>query len=268
MTELQKRVGISLIFIPLLLAALWFSGIFLILLFLLITLLGGFEYIAMMRSASIRIGWHWLLCNAVIYLGLVYLRGWDIMFVWLLFLRLQVEYLITWKKEQSFLNMLATLYGVVYTALLPALVVRLGLDYSKQFILFALLVMIWIVDSAAYFVGLGFGKRRNITAVSPSKSLEGFIAGMLVPALIVVILYFSDFEYISLPHLVLIAVAAGIFGQLGDLAESMLKRFCNVKDSSNLIPGHGGILDRVDSILIAGSFLYVSMEIINRLSVH
>ena len=59
----------------------------------------------------------------------------------------------------------------------------------------------------------------------------------------------------------LIAIAAGVFGQLGDLAESMLKRYCGVKDSSRLIPGHGGILDRVDSLLLAGSFLYCALKV-------
>jgi phosphatidate cytidylyltransferase len=106
-----------------------------------------------------------------------------------------------------------------------------------------------------------FGKRRNIVAVSPRKSLAGFIAGGLAPWVILLILYLVKFDVLPIGELALIAIAAGIFGQIGDLVESMLKRFCGVKDSSNLIPGHGGILDRSDSILLAGSFLFCALKI-------
>jgi phosphatidate cytidylyltransferase len=68
----------------------------------------------------------------------------------------------------------------------------------------------------------------------------------------------------SFSYLALIAIAAGIIGQIGDLIESMLKRYCKVKNSSNLLPGHGGILDRCDSILFAGSFLYCALEILTK----
>jgi len=124
--------------------------------------------------------------------------------------------------------------------------------------------MIWFVDSIAYFVGMKIGKHRNITAISPQKSLEGFLAGILAPWLILIILYICKVRIMSFSYLALIAIAAGIIGQIGDLIESMLKRYCKVKNSSNLLPGHGGILDRCDSILFAGSFLYCALEILTK----
>lgn len=144
------------------------------------------------------------------------------------------------------------------------MIVRIGLDYHGQYILLGLVLMIWIVDSVAYFIGMSFGRHRGVTAISPRKSIEGFIAGALAPALIVFILYITGFRLIELKYLVLIAIAAGIVGQLGDLTESMIKRFAQVKDSSNLIPGHGGILDRTDSILLAGSFLYCAIQVLEK----
>ncbi|HNU97951.1 MAG TPA: phosphatidate cytidylyltransferase, partial [Candidatus Syntrophosphaera thermopropionivorans] len=116
-------------------------------------------------------------------------------------------------------------------------------------------------DSVAYFIGMKWGRHRGIFPISPKKSIEGFIAGIIAPFIIMIILYFIGIIK-SYQDLILVAVAAGIFGQLGDLVESMIKRFCGVKDSSKLIPGHGGILDRFDSILLAGSFLYCSLIIL------
>jgi len=107
-----------------------------------------------------------------------------------------------------------------------------------------------------------WGKHRNVTAISPKKSIEGFIAGIVAPWIVVLILGWAEVTWISLRHLIILAVSAGIFGQLGDLTESMLKRYCGVKDSSDLIPGHGGILDRTDSIFMAGAFLYTLLKVI------
>jgi phosphatidate cytidylyltransferase len=184
--------------------------------------------------------------------------------IWLGVFIALIEPLVNWQERESVPRLMAIVFGFVYTAMMPAMIVNIARQDHPQKILLALILMIWIVDTVAYFVGMRFGKKRNITPVSPKKSREGFIAGGLAPIIVVFILYVSGFSKIPILHMVLIGIAAGIFGQLGDLLESMLKRFCKVKDSSRLIPGHGGMLDRTDSILLAGSFLYTALTILGK----
>jgi phosphatidate cytidylyltransferase len=107
---------------------------------------------------------------------------------------------------------------------------------------------------------MSVGKHRNIFAASPKKSIEGFISGF-VAAFIAAYLLGILFGYTNV-QIIAMAVAAGIFGQFGDLFESILKRDAGVKDSSNLLPGHGGILDRFDSLLIAAPVLYLLLDLI------
>ena len=264
MSELRQRVVVSVIFIPLLLAALWLGGGYLVVMFALVNILGGLEYITMMRGRGHRIAWIWLGLGALLYGALLLTRGYDLVLVWAAFLLIVIDGISVWDEATSVPRAFAVCFGLVYTAVLPAMITRIGLDYIGQPILLTLIVMIWIVDSVAYFVGMSFGRHRGVTAVSPRKSLEGFFAGAFVPVVIVVIIYFSGWRPLPARLMLLIAIAAGIFGQLGDLAESMLKRYCGVKDSSRLIPGHGGILDRTDSILLAGSFLYCAIKIFEK----
>ncbi|MDZ4182840.1 MAG: phosphatidate cytidylyltransferase, partial [Candidatus Cloacimonadaceae bacterium] len=233
-----------------------------ILMFLLVTLLGGMEYVGMLRNPGIRISWVWVPLYCAVYLAMILYSAFDTILIWLVFILAMLDGLFKWDRERSVKRVFAIIFGCVYLAVIPAMIVRIGLDYSGERILLALVIMIWIVDSVAYFVGMRFGKHRNMTEVSPRKSFEGFFAGAIAPLVIVIILYISDFRLYSLTHMLLIAFAAGIVGQFGDLAESMLKRFCEVKDSSKLIPGHGGILDRTDSILLAGSFIYCALIIL------
>jgi phosphatidate cytidylyltransferase len=261
MQELAKRVFISVIFIPVLILALYFEGIPLYLMFLIVSVFGAQEYTCMIRKAGIQVPWLWILINPLLYSLWVFFPEYEISILWLGILLALLQPLIVWDQIKSVPRMFAMLFGVIYTALMPAMIVKIGWYIPVKNILLALILMIWIVDTIAYFIGMHFGKKRDITPVSPRKSREGFFAGVLAPVLISLILYFSGFKYFSAMQLCLIVVAAGIMGQLGDLLESMLKRYCKVKDSSKLIPGHGGILDRTDSILLAGSFLYAALQV-------
>ncbi|HQF35445.1 MAG TPA: phosphatidate cytidylyltransferase [Candidatus Cloacimonas acidaminovorans] len=264
MSELAKRVLVAVILIPIVLIVLYYRGLPLVITLLIITFLSSWEYAQMLNKAGIKIYYVWLAFNSLLYLAFVYMKGKDLSLLWLVLFLAIGEAILTWEKELSVPRIFAVLFGFVYTALFPALIARLGLYYAEHNFLLALILLIWIVDSVAYFAGIKIGKHRNITAISPQKSLEGFIAGVLAPWLILIILYICKVEILPFSYLALLAVASGIFGQIGDLAESMLKRFCKVKNSSNLLPGHGGILDRCDSCLFAGSFLYCALEILTK----
>lgn len=120
--------------------------------------------------------------------------------------------------------------------------------YGFEYVFYALLV-IWTTDSGAYFIGRKIGKRKLWPEISPNKTVEGFVGGIVIAVLFACV--FQIFYPIGSSYLTLIIVTiiASIVGQLGDLVESALKRHFGVKDSGNLMPGHGGILDRFDSLL-------------------
>ncbi len=136
----------------------------------------------------------------------------------------------------------------------PALLLT---DSESAWLLLCILISIWICDSAAYFAGKGFGKHKLFERVSPKKTWEGAIAGFffgIIAFWLSAEILIKDFPLI---HSIVIGVIVGIFGQIGDLAESQLKRDAGVKDSSAIIPGHGGFLDRFDSILFVIPLVYI-----------
>lgn len=124
-------------------------------------------------------------------------------------------------------------------------------------LLFFVLFMIWATDSGAYFVGKSMGKRKLWPIISPNKTIEGAVGGIFFSILVAIIYYAASFVDLSLLPILIISVLVGVFGQIGDLAESAFKRIYDVKDSGSLLPGHGGILDRLDSALFVFPLLHV-----------
>lgn len=123
--------------------------------------------------------------------------------------------------------------------------------YTGAIWLLYIFILVWTTDTGAYFAGRCFGKRKLAPKVSPGKTVEGFIGGVSVAIVISLIAYYSDFFNIKLDIFIISSIVAIFVSVLGDLTESMFKRDAGIKDSSHLIPGHGGILDRIDSLTAA-----------------
>lgn len=160
------------------------------------------------------------------------------------------------KKERPLENIAVTLFCILYVALPLALTSYLVFPSLQEKVVYtprlliALFVMIWIHDSGAYLVGVSIGKHRLFERISPKKSWEGAIGGTLaaVGAAWGIAKFIPE---IPLLHWIIISVLVVISSTFGDLTESMFKRHFGIKDSGNILPGHGGILDRFDSLLFA-----------------
>ncbi len=121
---------------------------------------------------------------------------------------------------------------------------------------------IWLCDSAAYFAGRAFGRHKLFPRVSPNKTWEGAVAGVVFAVAGFVAARALVLPYLALHSAVVCGLIVGIFGQLGDLAESLLKRDAGVKDSSSLIPGHGGVLDRFDSLMFVAPLVFFYLDFV------
>ena len=155
----------------------------------------------------------------------------------------------------------STFLGVFYVAMLFAyqVGVRTGED-GKQWLVF-LYFIIWASDIGAYSIGIPFGKRRLYEKISPKKSVEGLLGALVASAAMALLCRVWFMPPIGAGEAVAIALMLAVVGTVGDLVESLFKRAAGVKDSGTIIPGHGGILDRMDSMLFAAPVLYYYLRI-------
>ena len=149
----------------------------------------------------------------------------------------------------------SSLVPLIYCGVLPAHLALLRRDAGVLWIGIALIVT-WGSDIAAYLVGKSIGKHKLAPHISPNKTVEGAVAGFVAAIVGVLILKLMFMKTLSLGHVLLLAAPANLLAQLGDLCESLIKRSGGVKDSSGIIPGHGGILDIIDGLCFAAPWLY------------
>jgi phosphatidate cytidylyltransferase len=158
--------------------------------------------------------------------------------------------------EESILALATTVFGIFYVSwLLSHLIFIRKLPYGLQFV-FYLLLIVWSGDTGAYYAGSFFGKHKLAEIISPKKTFEGAVGGTAASILASVIAKLTFLPLLSYLHCVVLALLLAIIAQLGDLCESMLKRAAEVKDSGTILPGHGGILDRLDGVMFAAPVLY------------
>ena len=212
----------------------------------------------------------WLLYATAQY-GMAISHGLGIFLPYLLYL-LYVVCRSTFLPHQAMLPSFGnSLMGQLYIAVPLALTIRLTLvvdPFSSMtqyngLLLLAIFIFIWVNDTGAYLVGSRWGKRRLAPNISPKKSVEGSIGGLLLVLLSAVILRLLLFPELSWLRILLVATVVAVFGTIGDLFESSLKRQAGVKDSGKLIPGHGGILDRIDSLLLAVPAVYLLLAFLD-----
>lgn len=182
----------------------------------------------------------------------------------LLYLLILISSAIFIKREDILHGIIYSGFGQMYVTMPLSLLMfmsyyfptQLGGDGYHYALVLAIFVFIWVNDTAAYFFGSLLGKRKLMEHISPKKSVEGFIAGILF-TIIASLVFARIYEDYTVVFWIGFATIIALFGTLGDLFESLIKRTSSVKDSGNLIPGHGGILDRIDSLLVAIPAIYL-----------
>jgi phosphatidate cytidylyltransferase len=150
--------------------------------------------------------------------------------------------------------------ATLYVGMLAGSLIRLRNDFPEKIgpkLVFFLVLVVWLGDAGAYYIGKQFGRHPLSPRISPNKTIEGFIGGMAVAVLTAVVIQLTFFQAFPLIHAIIAGIVLSLAGVIGDLAESMWKRSAAVKDSGALFPGHGGFLDRFDSVFYTAPILYV-----------
>lgn len=253
---MRTRILVGLVAIPIVLLPLWYGGVWTALLVLLIALAGGNEYFRLLAQGGYRPA-YWL---GMFWLGVTVLSGWrpDLLPLDLVLTTGLLATLIysLFQHENQVHTWLATSGGAIYFGLLLSQGVALRQMTDGLAWLMLGLLITWFNDTAAYFAGVYLGNHKLWPRISPKKTWEGTVGGWLGGALAgALVVQFTPIP-ISLGMGILIGFVGGVLALFGDLVESMIKRQVGVKDSGQFFPGHGGMWDRMDSILFVMPFVY------------
>jgi phosphatidate cytidylyltransferase len=269
--KLGFRVLVSIFGIPIIVSLVLIGGLPFVGLVLLINLLAQYEFYKLTELKQMLPLKILGLVGAVLITISFYKFG--IEKLWLIIIALfYVTLLIELFRNNgsATLNISGTTWGFFYPTvffsfhiLIRQLPRSLDLDYAAggRWILF-MLITIWICDTAAYFVGSAVGKQKLYQRVSPNKTVEGAIAGFIFAIITAYVLHVIYIKTLSLTHCLIIGAIIGIMSQIGDLVESLFKRDAGVKDTSGILLGHGGFLDRFDSPLFVAPLVYLYLRFI------
>ena len=265
-----KRITSVLLGFPLVVIILTFRNEYVVDIFLaLVAMLGMQEYFNAVSKESKPVRWiGYLSCLFIAFIHIIqgYMPISQILMVSIptILLILFAQVIFT-NMKTNFKDIAYTFFGMAYVIGCISFIALLrGLDNGRILVWYAIIAA-WGTDTFAYIVGKRFGKHK-LNSVSPKKSVEGAIAGTIGATVIALIytivmnnIYNLGYSYI---FVTLSIIGLSIIGQIGDFAASSIKRYVDVKDYSNLIPGHGGMLDRIDSLMFLTPFAYILFSII------
>ncbi|KAF0151391.1 MAG: phosphatidate cytidylyltransferase [Ignavibacteria bacterium] len=270
-SNLVSRVLVALVAIPLIITLCLVGKIPFLIFVLFIGLIAFYEFSGMLRNknsyANRIIG---SIAVLLIILNEYYhFLDYHVFFIITILVLLLTE--LFRNKSSAINNLGSTLLGIFYIGFFAASILNVREFYSDSaftyshggYLILSILVSIWLCDSAAYFIGSAYGLHKLMPRVSPKKSWEGAIAGFIFAVITLVVAKSLILEFLSLFNAIVIGIIVGVFGQIGDLVESLIKRDANVKDSSAIIPGHGGIFDRFDSLLFTAPIVYLYLRLIS-----
>ncbi|WP_027338727.1 phosphatidate cytidylyltransferase [Halonatronum saccharophilum] len=264
---LVKRVLSAVVGIPLLIIIFRIGGLAFLLLNMGVVYLGIGEYFKFTEGKGVNANRFLAILLGLILLLLTYLNSsLEVIyhFLFMAVLIVQLKQVLISKDDSPILTTAITIFGVLYVGGLFSYLLRLfNLQHQRQFgsiLLWLPILATWANDTGAYFTGMNFGKRPLAPKISPKKTIEGSLGGLAAGLLVTTaIITYLGFDYW---HGIILGVLIGVFGQLGDLCESIFKRDAQIKDSGDIIPGHGGILDRIDSLLFALPIAYYYIQFI------
>ncbi len=260
--DLFQRVLVSVIAIPLILLLVYLGKIYFTLFVTAIVLLTLYEFYKLAEQKSANPDYLSGFIYSILIIWIFYSKQISLFLpITFLFIAFVAIFNLTRVQNNSFLNVGMTVFGAIFLSLFYSTLIgireKFEQDYTHgAYIIMVMLAAIWICDSAAYFGGTAFGKHRLLERISPKKSIEGAIFGFVFAILTFVAGKFLLLNFLNWYDVIYMGLVVGIIGQIGDLVESMFKRDVNCKDSSNILPGHGGILDRFDSLLFVSPFIY------------
>ena len=277
---MKDRLILASILIPILLFIIWKGGMPFFLCMLLVNGIAQYEFYSLVKRQTkhsaypfLGLVWGAVIITFVYWTGkleMSWLGNAGLSFFSTLFLLIYLFLFLIAGDTRNFVASLGVnLAGVFYVSWLFSFAVRLRVlpPAGREIFLF-LVAGIWIVDSAAYFGGTFFGRRLLMPMVSPKKTWEGFMAGLISGFLVSFLFLYivkRSFDFFRLKDGIFFGLFIGFFGQAGDLIESLMKRNFGVKDSGSLFPEHGGMLDKLDSLLVAAPlfFWYLKIFVMN-----
>jgi phosphatidate cytidylyltransferase len=266
------RVLVSVVAIPVILAASYFGGYFFLFFVLIISLISFYEFSLLVRNKNMHVNLLMGLLSVFFFVVNSYLKFVDNYASLLVVVAVLCLIELFRNKNSVLLNLGAALLGILYIGLFSAALVSIREFYIQPeenymhggFLIISIFTAIWICDSAAYYIGTAFGKHKLFARVSPKKSWEGAIAGFVFAILAMTASKLIALDFLTWNSTIGIGIIIGVFGQIGDLIESLFKRDSGVKDSSNLVPGHGGIFDRFDSLIFSAPLILILLKLIER----